>query len=249
MKAQSKALTLSLLAHAAFVGCTFALSQQAVALKPPIIINFTMEAASNEDTAVAKAPAEPLDEIVKKPEVREKQIILPKKKEVVRKLKKTPVQESVPAPIPSPAPVQEPSEAASAVDDSTAQEGGEANATPAQAASGHGGQSMGNDGSSESGQYLQKNYEYIRKHIMDNLIYTAAAQRMGMRGKVMVSFIINMGGDVEALTILSSCGHELLDANVIKTIHKAAPFPKPPARAKIILPIVYELKSALGNSG
>ena len=90
---------------------------------------------------------------------------------------------------------------------------------------------------------MQGNYEYIRKHIMESLIYPAVAQKRGWRGKVLVSFVINEGGEVEDITIVTSCGHDLLDSNVISTIHKAAPFPKPPERAQIILPIVYDLKS------
>lgn len=270
MKTQTKTLILSCLAHGAFLGCTFAMSGQAVPEKPPVVINFTMEqspfpsragaaasasagddggrqTAPHEEVVVEQTTPEPPREVVKKPANKEKQVIASQKAPSTRKIKKKPAEEPAPAPIPSPAPAE--SSAPSPATTETAAHGeGELNnsapnSAPRQAAPGHNGPGPGKDTATAGGQYLQRNYEYIRKHIMDNLIYPATAQRMGMRGKVLVSFIINEGGDVDSVTIISSCGHELLDTNVIKTIHKAAPFPKPPERAQIILPIVYDLKS------
>lgn len=264
MKTQTKTLILSCLTHSAFLGCAFALNQQAVAEKPPIVINFTMEQAPfptqeaapagegngarqtvpHEDIAVEKTIPEPPREIVEKSVVKEKRAIATKKTPVTRKITKKPAEEPAPAEIPPPAP-DESSEPSSATAETAALgEGVPNHSAPSQTAPGHGGPGSGKDTTTAGGQYLQKNYEYIRKHIMDNLIYPATAQRMGMRGKVLVSFIINEGGDVDTVTIVSSCGHELLDTNVINTIHKAAPFPKPPERAQVILPIVYDLKSS-----
>jgi periplasmic protein TonB len=260
MKIQTNTFIFSFLTHTALVGCAFALSQQAMPDKPPIVVNFTLEQTASptqatsspqsgeenngarEDIAVEKTPTEPPKEIVEKPVEKDKPDVLPKKKAAVQKIKRKPVEKTVPTDSPLPAPVTSSEPLSSSAHSVNAGDEGVISPLPKTAA-GHGGQSTGKDTASPGGQYLQKNYEYIRKHIMDNLSYPALAQKMGWRGKVLVSFIINVGGDVEAVTIISSCGHELLDTNVIKTIHKAAPFPKPPERAQIILPIVYDLKS------
>lgn len=264
MKTRTKALTVSLLVHVSFIGCAFALSRQAVPDKAPIVIDFTLEQAppgqapaaapagtgnndvqeriSPRQSVVKQTTPAPSQEIREKPVVKEKQVLAPKKTTVARKIKKMPVEESAPTDIPSPVPDDsfEPSPAIAAA--SVTGEGTQ-NTAPPQAASGNGDRSTGKDAATAGGEYLQGNYEYIRKHIMECLIYPAVAQKRGWRGKVLVSFVINEGGEVEDITIVTSCGHDLLDSNVISTIHKAAPFPKPPERAQIILPIVYDLKS------
>lgn len=91
-------------------------------------------------------------------------------------------------------------------------------------------------------QFIANHFEYIRKLIMQNLSFPAAAQKMGWYGRLIVSFIIREDGNVEDINIVSGSGHDMLDANVIKAIHKTVPFPKPPEKAKIILPIIYNLK-------
>jgi len=262
MKPRNKALLFSLFAHAAFVGCAFALSWQAIADKPPVVIDFTLEqappgqavaagtgssgaqeAVPHNEAVVEKSVPEPAKEIVEQPVVRERQVLPPKKMSAARKIKMKPVAESVPAAPPSPVPVEssEPSPAIAVA--AATGEGEQKDSAPPQAASGHGGRNNGNEAATAGGKYVQGNYEYIRKHIMESLIYPAVAQKRGWRGKVLVSFVINEGGEVEDITIVTSCGHDLLDSNVISTIHKAAPFPKPPEKAQIILPIVYDLKS------
>ena len=264
MKTRTKALAISLLVHASFVGCAFALSRQAIPDKPPVVIDFALEQAppgqtpaaapagpgnndvperiSPKESVVERTTPEPSQEIQEKPVVKKKPILPPKKPTVARTIKKKVVEESVPADTPFPVP-DDSFEPSSAMTASSVTGEGAQNSAPPQAASGKGGRSTGKDAATAGGEYLQGNYEYIRKHIMECLIYPAVAQKRGWRGKVMVSFVINEGGEVEDITIVTSCGHDLLDSNVISTIHKAAPFPKPPEKAQIILPIVYDLKS------
>ena len=40
---------------------------------------------------------------------------------------------------------------------------------------------------------------------------------------------------------IAAPGHEILDNNVVATIRRIAPFPRPPARAQLVLPIVFNL--------
>lgn len=86
------------------------------------------------------------------------------------------------------------------------------------------------------------NFEYIRRLILNNLSFPATARKMGLTGKIVVSFLLREDGQVEDIAIVAGSGHEILDNNVVATIRRIAPFPRPPARAQLVLPIVYNLK-------
>lgn len=100
-------------------------------------------------------------------------------------------------------------------------------------------------GSSPAGdvraRYLKEHFAYIRDLIMRHLVYPAAAKRKGFAGRVIVSFIIGENGFVERTQIIKSSGYDILDNSAMKTITEVQPFPKPPVRAELILPIVYRL--------
>jgi len=90
-------------------------------------------------------------------------------------------------------------------------------------------------------KYLKEHFNYIRDLIMKNLTYPLMAKKMGWKGQVTVSFIICKGGNVEGIRIIKSSGYRILDENVTFTIKEVQPFPKPPVRAEIIIPVVYRL--------
>jgi periplasmic protein TonB len=90
-------------------------------------------------------------------------------------------------------------------------------------------------------RYLKEHYQYIRDLILKNLVYPAMAKKMGWEGKVIVSFVITESGMAESLKVTSSSGHSALDDNVIETIKQVQPFPRPPAPARIDIPIKYHL--------
>jgi protein TonB len=91
-------------------------------------------------------------------------------------------------------------------------------------------------------KYLKEQFLYIRERIQKNLSYPYSAKKMGWTGRVTVSFIVLENGDVENIRIIESSGFEVLDKNAIETIKKVSPFPKPPVRAELIMPIVYMLE-------
>ncbi len=105
------------------------------------------------------------------------------------------------------------------------------------------GYGTGSDMSDEirKAQYLLKHFQYIRDLIMKNLTYPIQARKMGWKGQVTVSFIICEKGTVERIRIVKSSGHKILDENVAHTIMDVQPFPKPPVRAEIIIPVSYRL--------
>lgn len=91
-------------------------------------------------------------------------------------------------------------------------------------------------------QYLARHFAYIRNLIMKNLRYPRIARKMGWRGKVVVAFVIKQNGGVEGSKILTSSGYEVLDSQVLAVISQVQPFPRPPVRAELILPVVYRLE-------
>jgi len=90
-------------------------------------------------------------------------------------------------------------------------------------------------------QYVQDNIALINALIKKNLSYPRIAKKRGLQGKAMVSFTLNMEGevlDIEALGVLSS----ILKKSAIKTVKKASnSFPRPSQVLALRIPIVYKL--------
>lgn len=101
--------------------------------------------------------------------------------------------------------------------------------------------SGGNVISSDKSRYIKAHFSYIKDLIHKHLIYPAQAKKMGWEGKVIVSFIISSGGHARDIMLSKSSGHEILDDNALKAVRIAAPFPKPPVEAQIIVPVLYRL--------
>jgi len=91
-------------------------------------------------------------------------------------------------------------------------------------------------------KYLSEHFAYIKDIIQANIIYPPMAQRMGWQGKVVIDFIILENGSASHIKIAQSSGFEVLDNNVVKTVEAVAPFPKPPVRAELRVPIIYQLQ-------
>lgn len=108
------------------------------------------------------------------------------------------------------------------------------------AGSGAGGGS-GKGREAQRANYLAEHFSYIKKIIHEKLVYPPKARREGWTGKVRVSFVILENGNVSDIRVLAGSGHELLDQNAVETIKKAAPFPRPPIRAELRMPIIYRL--------
>ncbi|OPX95290.1 MAG: Gram-negative bacterial tonB protein [Syntrophorhabdus sp. PtaU1.Bin002] len=91
-------------------------------------------------------------------------------------------------------------------------------------------------------QYLREHFSYIRDLILKHLKYPHIAKKMGWKGKVVVSFVIRENGSVEKAKILASSGYEILDRQVLTVIREVQPFPKPPVKAELIIPVMYRLE-------
>ena len=96
-------------------------------------------------------------------------------------------------------------------------------------------------GDGQGQRYIREHFAYIRDMIMRNLSYPMIARKAGWSGRVVVSFTVLDDGRVADVKVVKSSGFGVLDANAIKTIEKAAPFPRPPVKAELIIPVVYRL--------
>ena len=90
-------------------------------------------------------------------------------------------------------------------------------------------------------RYLKENFAYIRDLITKQLVYPPMARRMNWSGKAVVGFTIVEDGSVHTIRVIQGSGYPLLDKSALETVRQAAPFPKPPARAEIVIPINFRM--------
>lgn len=114
----------------------------------------------------------------------------------------------------------------------------ETNSSPAVSSAGNKQASSGN----ESQRYLAEHFGYIRDLIRKHLVYPAMAQKMGWGGKVVVAFVIMENGSVGNIRLVESSGIPLLDRSALETIRRASPFPRPPVKAEIVIPVLFRLR-------
>lgn len=89
--------------------------------------------------------------------------------------------------------------------------------------------------------YVEANLHYIKDNIQKRIVYPRLARKMSWEGKVIVSFVVDKDGNVQDVHIVESSGFTALDKNAIATIEKAAPYPCPPVRAELVVPVIYRL--------
>jgi periplasmic protein TonB len=106
------------------------------------------------------------------------------------------------------------------------------------------GSGQGSGATEDRGQnkYLREHFSYIRDKILLNIRYPSMARRLGWQGRVVLSFIVNLDGSIKEVRIVQGSGFEVLDKNAVDTVRDTAPFPKPPAEAKLVIPITYRLE-------
>ncbi|HEX9190513.1 MAG TPA: energy transducer TonB [Candidatus Deferrimicrobiaceae bacterium] len=92
------------------------------------------------------------------------------------------------------------------------------------------------------GRYLERSYAYIRDAIQQGIAYPAMARKMGWEGRVVVAFLVLSDGSVRDVRVVHGSGHPALDRGAVEAVRNAAPFPRPPAEAEIITPVVYRLE-------
>lgn len=104
------------------------------------------------------------------------------------------------------------------------------------------GQPAAESGETLQKRYLREHFAYIRDLIGKELRYPRQAVRMGWHGRVTVSFLVLVDGSVTELRVNHGSGVPLLDRNALETVERAAPFPKPPVSARLVMPVDYILE-------
>lgn len=244
MNYRGKAMTISLLLHGTALSLAFALSNSMAGPGKPIVIDFTMVESAGPAPPPVQAPKrqEP-------PPVTARTRPIPQQPQQPRQRVAPPSpateaggtvpvlakpREAQPAPL---------SQATGPVAPAASAGAGEAAGTGGKAVAPHG-SGTGDSQSTERlrGRYRAEHFAYIKKIIEENLSYPARAQRMGWSGRVVVTFEVLHTGRTRNIRIARSTGYEELDDNVVETIRKVEPFPKPPVPVKLTIPFSYGLE-------
>jgi len=90
-------------------------------------------------------------------------------------------------------------------------------------------------------RYLKENFTYIRELVQKKAAYPATARRLGLEGRVTVSFVVSADGSIRELKVTDSSGKKMLDESAVDAVRKAAPFPPPPIEAVLLIPVTYKL--------
>lgn len=98
------------------------------------------------------------------------------------------------------------------------------------------------EGSTGSPLYLKVHFAYIKALIQRCAVYPILARKMGWEGRVTISFVISLNGNVRDIKIHKSSGKELLDKSAVSAVLMASPFPKPPVEAQLIIPVSYKFE-------
>jgi protein TonB len=89
--------------------------------------------------------------------------------------------------------------------------------------------------------FNREHFAIIQEAIIRNLTYPSLARRRGWSGTVKVSFVVHADGTADTIRVVESSGRELLDRNSLEAVKKAAPFPRPPTSAVIVMPVTYRI--------
>jgi periplasmic protein TonB len=107
-----------------------------------------------------------------------------------------------------------------------------------------GGQDTGGRGSSAGmgdSPLGGKDFYYIRDTVMRNIKYPEKARRMGLEGRVLVSFVVLENGSTGDINVVNSSGSRLLDESATDGVARTTIHKKVPYRVVVMLPVVYRL--------
>lgn len=265
MREQAIGFSTSALVHGVFGLLLFTFASAVPEVPAPTVIDLSILAGPASPPAPAAVPVQepaaiapptpPPPAVVK--EVVQQKVVPPRKRpKIVKKVVK-PIPEAVKVPAPAPreaieeeipsaitegAEVKEaPSVPMSKAPQAIAHaEGGATSVADKGGAAGSAGSGLGKTLTAEE-RWRQEHFNFIKDEIRKNMTYPRVARQNGWQGRVLVSFVICQDGRVEDIRLEKSSGFALLDRNALSIIKQIAPFPKPPVRATLIVPIEYTL--------
>ncbi len=249
MTNRQQGITASLILHGGVLFLLYALSSGFAQTSRPIAIDFSLlEPAGPPGPAAPAGPPTPPT-----PKQATPKLATPAPQRVLTRLKPLPASLDTPRQAPATeihgaAPIL--AEARTALPETSAQVSAVAGSgsTTGGQGSGAGGSGTGSgSGSGSSAEQLRNRYRaeqfaYIKRIIERNLTYPPRAQRMGLTGTCIVTFVVQETGQVTNIAVTRSAGHHILDDNVIEAIRRSAPFPRPPVAAELKIPISYRIE-------
>ena len=100
-------------------------------------------------------------------------------------------------------------------------------------------------GTGQGGESLtagSKDYNYIRDAVIKNVKYPERARRLGLEGKVLLSFIVLENGTTKEIKVMQSSGHSLLDGSAKEAVALTRIARMVPYRIVVNLPITFRLQ-------
>ncbi len=104
---------------------------------------------------------------------------------------------------------------------------------------GHTARPRGGNRAASDGQHGDQLLRTIRRQIARVWTYPDAARRDGLEGRVELRFRVAADGSAETVEILKSSGHTVLDDDLVRTVHRAGPYPV--FAGWVRLPFTYRL--------
>ncbi|MCE5281382.1 MAG: TonB family protein [Deltaproteobacteria bacterium] len=89
-----------------------------------------------------------------------------------------------------------------------------------------------------------ENYRYIRDAILKNLRYPERARRLGLEGKVLLSFVVLEDGTTSEIKVLDGSRHRILDESARDAVAETRIARKVPYRVVVRLPVTFRLHGA-----
>jgi protein TonB len=93
----------------------------------------------------------------------------------------------------------------------------------------------------EREQRYARTVKHVRGLVLKKLQYPAIARRLGLKGRLVLSFTLCADGSVEDLKVADSSGHKILDRAALKAVATNTPFAGEYARTEVQLPINFQL--------
>lgn len=248
MNVRHESLLISLVLHGGFLFLVYALSASFAQPGKTIKIDFTL----NEPAPGPPSPKPPGPAAQKTPRTMPPKQVAVSPRSAAREAPKPVVRPSAPlapatelaGPVPIAAARRESLPVPGATysnEGGTTTTSGTSPATSVSTASAEGGGGGGSGADQLRSKYRKEHFEYIRKIIQQNIVYPERAQRNGWEGQVVVMFSVMQNGRVKDIRIRKSSGYGILDENVLETIRKVEPFPRPPVAVELIIPVLYRL--------
>lgn len=103
----------------------------------------------------------------------------------------------------------------------------------------------GGQGTGQGGKSLtagSKDYNYIRDAVIKNVKYPERARRLGLEGKVLLSFIVLENGTTKEIKVMQSSGHPLLDESAKEAVAMTRITRGATYRVVVSLPITFRLQ-------